>query len=50
MVRQTLDEMGKLYMQEILKAVDDAKTQAAIFGIDNTLYRLKRYEETLTTE
>ena len=46
--RQTLDDMEKRYILEILKAVDEDKTKAAnILGIDlSTLYRkLKRYEE-----
>ena len=46
--RPTLDDMEKRYILEILKAVDEDKTQAAtILGIDlSTLYRkLKRYEE-----
>ena len=44
--RQTLDDMEKRYIMEILKAVDEDKTKAAnILGIDlSTLYRkLKRY-------
>ena len=44
--RQTLDDMEKRYILEILKAVDEDKTKAAnILGIDlSTLYRkLKRY-------
>ena len=51
--RPTLDEMERKYILEILKAVNEDKTQAAnILGIDlSTLYRkLKRYEETLPTE
>ena len=46
--RPTLDDMEKRYILEILKAVDEDKTEAAtILGIDlSTLYRkLKRYEE-----
>ena len=46
--RPTLDEMERRYVLEILKAVDEDKTQAAnILGIDlSTLYRkLKRYED-----
>lgn len=47
-LRPTLEEMERRYIVEILRAVDDDKTQAAnILGIDlSTLYRkLKRYEE-----
>ena len=47
-LRPTLEEMERRYIVEILRAVNDDKTQAAnILGIDlSTLYRkLKRYEE-----
>ncbi|HSK74520.1 MAG TPA: sigma-54 dependent transcriptional regulator [Pyrinomonadaceae bacterium] len=47
-LRPTLEEMERRYILEILRAVEDDKTQAAnILGIDlSTLYRkLKRYEE-----
>jgi DNA-binding NtrC family response regulator len=46
--RPTLEEVERRYIMEILKSVDDDKTEAAnILGIDlSTLYRkLKRYEE-----
>ncbi len=47
-LRPTLEEMERRYIVEILRTVNDDKTQAAnILGIDlSTLYRkLKRYEE-----
>ena len=47
--RPTLDDVEKRYILDVLKAVNEDKTQAAnILGIDlSTLYRkLKRYEET----
>lgn len=47
-LRPTLDEMERRYILEVLKSVNDDKTEAAeILGIDlSTLYRkMKKYEE-----
>jgi DNA-binding NtrC family response regulator len=48
-LRPTLEEIERRYILEVLKSVDDDKTNAAnILGIDlSTLYRkIKKYEET----